>query len=80
MQARLQTTQEDGNQSRYEPSIRDRKKENLLIRVKRIHFNPCWGWFNCSQMLVEIMVGLEPTDLWIIINNNKYETYPANIQ
>ena len=41
MQARLQTTQEDGNQSRYEPSIRDRKKENLLIRVKRIHFNPC---------------------------------------
>ena len=80
MQARLQTTQEDGNQSRYVPSIRDRKKENWLIRVKRIHFNPCWGWFNSSQMLVEIIVGLEPTDLWRIINNNKYETYPANIQ
>ena len=56
------------------------KKKNWLIRVKRIHFNPCWGWFNSSQMLVEIMVGLELTDLWRIINNNKYETYPANIQ
>ena len=31
-------------------------------------------------MLVEIMVGLEPTDLRRIINNNKFETYPANIQ
>ena len=64
MQARLQTTQDDGNQSRYVPGIRDKKKkENWLIRVNKTHFNPSREWFNSSQLLVEIMLGLKPTDL-----------------
>ena len=35
MQARLQTTQDDGNQSRYVPGIRDKKKKRKLTNSRK---------------------------------------------